>query len=133
MFLNFLGVPIADMSFDGSFGVYHSLYDNHNWVARIGDPGFRYHVTLVQFWGLVALRLAGANVVPLDYEPYARRIDEFAAEVERRCDRASDAAARLIFWPTCATPRATCVALPRDSTSGERRHFANPIRRSSRS
>ena len=84
VFLNFLGVPIADMSFDGSFGVYHSLYDNHNWVARIGDPGFRYHVTLVQFWGLVALRLAGANVVPLDYEPYARRIDEFAAEVERR-------------------------------------------------
>ncbi len=84
VFLNFLGVPVADMSFDGSFGVYHSLYDNHNWVARIGDPGFRYHVTLVQFWGLVALRLAGANVVPLDYEPYARRIDEFAAEVERR-------------------------------------------------
>ena len=94
VFLNFLGVPIADMSFDGSFGVYHSLYDNHNWVAKIGDPGFRYHVTLVQFWGLVALRLAGANAIPLDYEPYARRIDEFAAEVERRSSgrRANDSA-----------------------------------------
>ena len=84
VFLNFLGVPVADLSFDGPNGVYHSLYDNHNWVATIGDPGFRYHVALVQFWGLVALRLAGADVVPLDYEPYARRIDEFAAEVARR-------------------------------------------------
>lgn len=84
VFLNFLGVPVADLSFDGPYGVYHSSYDNHAWVATIGDPGFRYHVALVQFWGLVALRLAGADVVPLDYEPYARRVDEFAAEVARR-------------------------------------------------
>ena len=84
VFLNFLGVPVADMSFDGPYGVYHSLYDTHAWVATIGDPGFRYHVALVQFWGLAALRLADADVVPLDYEPYAERIDEFAADVERR-------------------------------------------------
>ena len=84
VFLNFLGVPVADLSFDGPYGVYHSIYDNHSWVATIGDPGFRYHVTLVQFWGLVALRLAGASVVPLDYEPYARRIHEFADDVERQ-------------------------------------------------
>ena len=84
VFLNFLGVPVADLSFEGPYGVYHSLYDNHDWVATIGDPGFRYHAALVQFWGLVALRLADADVVPLDYEPYARRIGEFAADVERR-------------------------------------------------
>jgi N-acetylated-alpha-linked acidic dipeptidase len=84
VFLNFLGVPVADLSFDGPYGVYHSVYDNHNWVARIGDPGFRYHVALVQLWGLVALRLADADVAPLDYEPYAGRIEEFAAELDRR-------------------------------------------------
>ncbi len=84
VFLNFLGVPVADLSFEGPYGVYHSLYDNHAWVATIADPGFRYHTALVQFWGLVALRLAGADVVPLDYEPYARRVHEFAADVERR-------------------------------------------------
>ncbi len=84
VFLNFLGVPIADLSFDGPYGVYHSIYDNHNWVARIGDPGFRYHVALVQLWGLIALRLADADVVPLDYEPYAARIAEFASEVDTR-------------------------------------------------
>jgi N-acetylated-alpha-linked acidic dipeptidase len=91
VFLNFLGVPVADLSFDGPYGVYHSIYDDHAWVATIGDPGFRYHVALVQFWGLVALRLAGADVVPLDYEPYARRIDEFADDVERQWIRRSSA------------------------------------------
>jgi N-acetylated-alpha-linked acidic dipeptidase len=86
VFLNFLGVPVADLSFDGPYGVYHSLYDNHHWVAT-GDPGFRYHVALVQLWGLVALRLAGAHVLSVDYEPYAWRIEEFREEVERRWHR----------------------------------------------
>jgi len=80
VFLNFLGVPIADLSFRGPYGVYHSIYDNHNWVERIGDPGFRYHVALVQIWGLLSLRLADADVLPLDYEAYARRIEEFVTE-----------------------------------------------------
>lgn len=84
VFLNFLGVPVADLSFDGPYGVYHSVYDNHNWVARIGDPGFRYHVAMVQLWGALALRLAEADAVPLDYEAYAQRIDEYAKEVTRR-------------------------------------------------
>ncbi len=84
MFLNFLGVPVADLSFDGPYGVYHSIYDNHNWVARIGDPGFRYHGALVRLWGVVALRLTEADALPLDYEPYAERIEEFAKDLERR-------------------------------------------------
>jgi N-acetylated-alpha-linked acidic dipeptidase len=63
--------------------VYHSLYDTHRWVAAIGDPGFRYHVALVQMWGTMALRLANADALPLDYEPYATSIESFADEVER--------------------------------------------------
>ena len=84
VFLNHLGVPIADLSFDGPYGVYHSIYDNHNWVSRIGDPGFRYHVAMVQVWGVMALRLASADVIPLDYAPYARSIAGFIDDVERR-------------------------------------------------
>jgi N-acetylated-alpha-linked acidic dipeptidase len=84
VFLNFLGVPIADLSFDGPYGVYHSVYDNHYWVARIGDPGFRYHAAMVRVWGLLALRLANADVLPLDYAAYAARIREFIDAVDRR-------------------------------------------------
>jgi N-acetylated-alpha-linked acidic dipeptidase len=91
VFLNFLGVPVADMSFDGPYGVYHSIYDNHLWVDRIGDPGFRYHTALVQLWGIVALRLAEADALPLDYEAYAARIREFARDVARESPAADPA------------------------------------------
>ena len=83
VFLNHLGVPVADLTFDGPYGVYHSIYDTHDWVAKVGDPGFRYHVTMVQLWGVLTLRLANADALPLDYEPYADRIQEFTREVER--------------------------------------------------
>ena len=83
VFLNHLGVPVADLSFEGPYGVYHSIYDTHKWVATIGDPEFRYHAALVKVWGLSAVRLADADVLPLDYAPYAERILEFAAEVSR--------------------------------------------------
>jgi N-acetylated-alpha-linked acidic dipeptidase len=83
VFLNFLGVPVADFSFEGPYGVYHSAYDTHNWVAKIGDPGFRYHAALVQLLGVVALRLADSDIIPLDYEPYARRLEEFERDASR--------------------------------------------------
>lgn len=82
VFLNFLGVPVADLSFRGPHGVYHSIYDTHQWVARIGDPGFRYHVAMVQLWGVIAMRLAGSDILPLDYGPYARRVEEYLVEIE---------------------------------------------------
>ena len=84
VFLNFLGIPIIDLSFVGPYGVYHSIYDNSNWVSRIGDPGFRYHAALVSLWGLAALRLANADTLPIDPEAYARRLRDFSADLQRR-------------------------------------------------
>ena len=84
VFLNFLGVPIVDMAFDGPYGVYHSMYDNHQWVSRIGDPGFRYHAAMTRLWAVMAARLANADLLPFDYRPYAARVDEFLTELERR-------------------------------------------------
>ena len=84
VFVNFLGIPSADLAFDGPYGVYHSLYDTHLWVSRIGDPGFRYHAALVRIWGLAALRLANADVLPLDPGASARRIASYVAAIARR-------------------------------------------------
>jgi N-acetylated-alpha-linked acidic dipeptidase len=72
------------MAFDGPYGVYHSMYDNHQWVSRIGDPGFRYHAAMTRLWGVMAMRLANADALPLDYRPYAVRVNEFLTELERR-------------------------------------------------
>ena len=84
VFLNFLGVPIVDMSFTGPYGVYHSIYDDHLWVSKFGDPGFRYHTAMTRLWGLMTLRLANADIVPLEYAPYARRVREFVDEIAAR-------------------------------------------------
>jgi N-acetylated-alpha-linked acidic dipeptidase len=97
VFLNFLGVPVADLSFTGPYGVYHSIYDDHMWVARFGDPGFRYQAAMARLWGILALRLANADIVPLDYRPYAARIREFANEVMN-----ADASDRAAFQPLLA-------------------------------
>ncbi|MCC7416592.1 MAG: M28 family metallopeptidase [Acidobacteria bacterium] len=81
VFLNHLGVPIADLSFTGPYGVYHSAYDTHRFVQRFGDPGFRYQLAMTRLWGLIALRLANADLLPFDYRPYAARVREFIEEV----------------------------------------------------
>jgi N-acetylated-alpha-linked acidic dipeptidase len=80
VFLNFLGVPIADTTFTGPYGVYHSVYDNHLWMQRFGDPGFLRHVAMTRVWGVMALRLANADIVPLDYRVTADRVRAFAHE-----------------------------------------------------
>jgi N-acetylated-alpha-linked acidic dipeptidase len=36
---------------------------------------------MARIWGVLALRLTNADVVPLDFRPYAARIREFVAEV----------------------------------------------------
>jgi N-acetylated-alpha-linked acidic dipeptidase len=80
VFLNFLGIPVADFGFTGPYGVYHSIYDNHLWMSKVGDPDFSFHTALVRVWGVMALRLANADVVPLDPVAYASRLREFANE-----------------------------------------------------
>ncbi len=82
-FLQHLGVPSLDMSFGGDYGVYHSAYDSFYWMAHFGDPTFQYHVASAQIWGTVALRLAGAAALPMDYTDYAEQLRDFVNETAR--------------------------------------------------
>jgi N-acetylated-alpha-linked acidic dipeptidase len=72
----------VDAIFDGPYGVYHSIYDTHEWVRRFGDPGFKYHAAMAQLWGLMALRLANADVLPFDYAVYGRDILAYLDDLE---------------------------------------------------
>jgi len=83
-FLDFVGVPIVDMRFQGPYGVYHSAYDTHDWVARFGDPRFLRHAELTRIWATLASRLANADLLPIDPVRYARRIGDFVGEIESR-------------------------------------------------
>jgi N-acetylated-alpha-linked acidic dipeptidase len=79
-FLQHLGIPSCDMSFGGDYGVYHSAYDSFHWMSRFGDPTFAYHVTAARLWGTLAMRLAGATGLPLDYRDYASQVRDFFNE-----------------------------------------------------
>lgn len=79
-FLQHLGVSAIDMGFGGDYGVYHSAYDSFYWMSHFGDPTFAYHVTAARLWGLIAMRLAGAEGLPFDYRDYATQISEFFDE-----------------------------------------------------
>lgn len=83
VFLNFLGVPIADLTFDGPYGVYHSIYDSFTWIDRVGDPGYYYHAAMGRYWAVAALLLAECDYVPLDYAAYAREVQTYLDETER--------------------------------------------------
>ena len=84
VFLNHLGVPAADLAFDGPLPVYHSVHDTHQFVARVADPGFRYTTTLVKVLGIAALRLMDADAVPLDVQAAAAVMSKYVAETSDR-------------------------------------------------
>jgi N-acetylated-alpha-linked acidic dipeptidase len=82
VFLNHLGRPVFNLSFEGPYGVYHSVYDDHFWMSKFGDPGFRYHTLMAQLWGVLALRLSNAEILPFDCAVYADHLRDFIKELE---------------------------------------------------
>ncbi len=86
VFLNHLGRPTVGLTFDGPYGVYHSIYDDFFWMDHFGDPGYHMHVLLTQIWGVLALRLANAQILPFDFAVYGDNIREFAEEVRKKED-----------------------------------------------
>ena len=83
VFLNFLGRPVITLEFDGPYGVYHSMYDDYYWMSNFGDPGYKYHATMSQLWGVTALRLAQADVLPLDFQFYGDIVGQFLDELAK--------------------------------------------------
>lgn len=93
-FLDNLGVPALDVDFGGSYGVYHSIYDNFFWMEKFGDPEFLTHTTAAKLYTAIALRAAGADVVPFTFTPYADAIREQLDELRRLAVRKERATGR---------------------------------------
>jgi len=110
-------MPVLGLQFDGPYGVYHSAYDDFFWMNHFGDPGYRYHTLMSQLWGVLALRLANANLLPFDFASYASNIRQFVNELAKNNNKSvilsgaagsqSEAAAEskdpASFCPTCAS------------------------------
>ena len=60
------------MTSSGPYGVYHSVFDDLNWFEKFGDPTFVYEQEMARVFGLEALHMAEADVLPYDYELYGK-------------------------------------------------------------
>ena len=85
-FLQHLGIPSADMTSSGPYGVYHSVFDNFAWFKRFGDPDFVYEQQMARIFGLEAVRMADAEILPYDYEEYGKEISAYLDAAYKRSE-----------------------------------------------
>jgi N-acetylated-alpha-linked acidic dipeptidase len=85
-FQQHLGVPSTDISSTGPYGVYHSVFDNFAWFKKFGDPDFVYEQQMARVFGLEALRMADADVLPYDYEEYGKEIAAYLDTAKKRAE-----------------------------------------------
>ncbi len=111
-FLQHAGVPSTDIGSGGPYGVYHSVFDNYAWFTLNADPHFVYLQQMARVFGLEALRMADADVLPYDYGAYASAISSYIEAAKRK---AADQGLTLDFGPAQA-------AAARFAASAERAH-----------
>jgi N-acetylated-alpha-linked acidic dipeptidase len=83
-FLQHLGVPSTDVGSTGSYGVYHSAFDNYSWFVMNADPSFVYLQQMARVFGLEVLHMADADVLPYDYVTYVRQIQTYLYAAQTR-------------------------------------------------
>ncbi len=83
-FLQHFGVPSTDISSGGPYGVYHSVFDNYQWFTQNADPSFKYEQQQARVFGLEALDMADADVLPYDYVTYAREIGQYLFNAQKK-------------------------------------------------
>ena len=83
-FLDHLGVASVNMSFGGEDGegIYHSIYDDFYWYTHFADRDFVYGRALAQTAGTAVLRLAGAELIPFDFDDFTDTVRRYVKEVQ---------------------------------------------------
>jgi N-acetylated-alpha-linked acidic dipeptidase len=86
VFLQHLGVPSTDISSTGSYGVYHSAFDNFSWFKKFGDPDFLYEQQMARVFGIEILRMADSDVLPYDYQEYGQEIASYIESARKKAE-----------------------------------------------
>ena len=101
-FLQHLGLTALNIEYHGEddqAGVYHSSYDSFDHYVRFGDPNFAYGIAEAETTGHVVLRMADADVLPLEFTGFAETLSAYAEELRRLTEdkrRKSAELARLL-------------------------------------
>lgn len=92
VFLDHLGIPSLDFSFKKhtTYGQYHSIYDSFAWIDAYGgveghaSSSFDIMEFAAKVWGLLALRLADAVILPLDHLAQGEALLHYVDAIEKQ-------------------------------------------------
>ena len=84
-FQDFAGISTLSVEYGGEEDgtQYHSIYDDFYWYTHFVDTDFVYGRALAQTIGTAAMRLADADLIPVDYSPQAEAISKYETELEK--------------------------------------------------
>ena len=87
-FLQYLGISAMDLGFggEGSGGEYHSIYDSYDHFIKFKDPGFQYGVALSKTAGRFTMRMANADVLPVNVNSFHNTVAEYITELKTLLD-----------------------------------------------
>src|SRR5690606_10899355 len=82
-FIQHLGIPALNIGFggEGNGGSYHSIYDSFDHFVRFKDPGMHYGIALAKICGRTTLRLAHAELLPIDFRSFHKTVNTYLSEV----------------------------------------------------
>ncbi len=84
-FINFAGVASLGIGFGGEDGggIYHSIYDDFYWYTHFSDTNFVYGRALAQAGGTAIMRIADADLLPLQFADFADDVKMYVTEVKK--------------------------------------------------
>ena len=132
-FQDFAGISTLDVEFgdeeDGD--QYHSIYDDFYWYTHFSDTDFSYGRALAQTAGTAMMRLANADLLPVDYSPQAAAIAKYETELEKLLkDKQEEFTERNLelqegVFTATADPRKPSVPPPAESRAALHEFFSH--------
>ncbi len=82
-FFQHLGISSISLGYGGENegGSYHTAYDSFDHYTRFGDPTFEYGVTLAKTAGRLVLRMANAERLPFEFEPFVETVVDYVEDL----------------------------------------------------
>ncbi len=87
-FIQHLGIASLNFGYggEGGGGSYHSICDSYTFYTRFEDTNFVYGLAAAQTGGRIVLRLAGADVMPFDFQAFTETVGKYVKEVIKLAD-----------------------------------------------
>ena len=85
VFLDHFGVASVNLGFGGEDqgGIYHSIYDDFYWYTHFSDSEFVFGRALAQLAGTAVIRMAGAELLPFDFDNFTDTVRHYIDEVQK--------------------------------------------------